>query len=324
MALILLLVAVALAAPAGASAATPSCAGGRVGTAKRDIIVGGRGADRIRGRSGDDVLRSEPDFAVSGARDCLDGGPGRDHLYGGGGADQLVGGSGADVIYGEYDYSDARSEGAGDLVLAGPGDDVVYAGPGVNRVDAGPGDDTVHAANGRAETVRCGPGRDRVGADFDDVLLGCERVRRLRSPFPRATPSRGGRFTTFVVRWRTLDGVTTADPLGRGYGEVGSERYVAAVAARRAGGCRDGGAVARTRSGYRRNATVELVLAAPRGGWCPGTHRVALRHSWVEDVTEPPPDSCDTPESGSSQCEDNPPETESHRELFARPAFRVG
>jgi hypothetical protein len=53
-------------------------------------------------------------------------------------------------------------------------------------------------------------------------------------------------------------------------------------------------------------------------------HRIAVRHRYVEDTTIPEDVSCDRPESGSSQCEPNPVETEAHDELLARLTFRVG
>jgi hypothetical protein len=314
-ALIVALAAAVAAAPAGA--ATPACTGGEVGTSGRDVITGGRGADRIRGLSGNDVLRSDnDDLRSSSARDCLDGGSGRDHLFGGFGRDLLVGGPGADVIYGEYAWTNARSGGGGDRVLGGAGDDLIHPGAGVNDVDAGTGNDSVDAANGRTETVRCGAGRDRVAADFADRLIGCERVRRLVSPFAQVLAARGG----YVVRWRTLERVSTAAPEGGGFGE---EELVATVQAYRSRRCRDRGAVATTKRSYAAGATIALRLKAPGGGWCPGLHRVVIRDRYVEDLTAPEGDSCDTFESGSSQCESPAFETEDHDDLFDRATFRV-
>jgi hypothetical protein len=53
-------------------------------------------------------------------------------------------------------------------------------GQGRNAYDAGPGRDFIDAANGRAEGVRCGSGRDRVRADRGDILRDCEAVLNLR------------------------------------------------------------------------------------------------------------------------------------------------
>lgn len=71
---------------------------------ERDQIIGGEGADTLRGMGGDDKL-------IGAEQD--------DFLYGGAGNDDLSGGSGNDVLHG----------GAGDDLLNGiPGDDTVYGG----------------------------------------------------------------------------------------------------------------------------------------------------------------------------------------------------
>src|SRR3954447_21843585 len=51
-------------------------------------------------------------------------------------------------------------------------------GSGKDRIDGGPGADAIDVADGAAETVHCGRGRDRVTADKADRLIGCEVRRR--------------------------------------------------------------------------------------------------------------------------------------------------
>jgi hypothetical protein len=130
-----------------ASASVPiagRCAGARfrgahvrVGSARRDVLDGGRTADVLLGGAGDDALRG-----AAGA-DCLDGGRAADHLSGGSGADVLVGAAGDDVLDG------------------GPGRDALYCGPGrdIARVTRG---DRVY---GCERVLRSGPTRRaaRVG-----------------------------------------------------------------------------------------------------------------------------------------------------------------
>jgi Ca2+-binding RTX toxin-like protein len=123
-----------------------ACAREIRGTGGGETIVGTGQNETIRALGGDDVIRARA------GHDCLYGGTGNDRLEGEGGSDGLYGGGGADTLIG---------------------------GPGVNVYQAGPGDDVVRAANGRAETVRCGAGRDEVAADRDDRLSGCERVVRI-------------------------------------------------------------------------------------------------------------------------------------------------
>ncbi|HEY1285725.1 MAG TPA: aryl-sulfate sulfotransferase [Solirubrobacterales bacterium] len=65
-----------------------------VGTARGDVLIGGPGADRIRGKGGNDLI------CGGGGADRLTGGPGRDRLLGGAGADRLDGGPQADRCQG--------------------------------------------------------------------------------------------------------------------------------------------------------------------------------------------------------------------------------
>uniref|UniRef100_UPI002610393F M10 family metallopeptidase C-terminal domain-containing protein n=1 Tax=uncultured Pelagimonas sp. TaxID=1618102 RepID=UPI002610393F len=57
-------------------------------------LVGGDGADSLRGDNGDDTLYGND------GNDILEGGNGADSLSGGEGADQIEGGAGADVLSG--------------------------------------------------------------------------------------------------------------------------------------------------------------------------------------------------------------------------------
>jgi ribosomal protein S27AE len=47
-------------------------------------------------------------------------------------------------------------------------------------VDGGPGNDVINVHNQKKDYVRCGKGRDRVVADHQDRLNGCERVARRK------------------------------------------------------------------------------------------------------------------------------------------------
>jgi hypothetical protein len=53
-------------------------------------------------------------------------------------------------------------------------------GPGKNRYSGGRGRDLIRAANGRRETVRCGPGADTAFVDRADRIFGCETFVRRR------------------------------------------------------------------------------------------------------------------------------------------------
>lgn len=128
-------------APAGAG----GCVRALVGTNGPDTIKGSSAGDVVFGRDGSDVLDGRS------GHDCLVGGAGNDTIRGENGNDRLTGGSGADTLVG---------------------------GAGVNAYDAGPGNDVVDAANGEAELVRCGAGRDKAKVDLRDSTSSCERVTR--------------------------------------------------------------------------------------------------------------------------------------------------
>jgi uncharacterized delta-60 repeat protein len=141
------------------------CANRANGTSKRDRLTGTSAGDRLLGLGGKDVLLGGlgDDCLFGGAGDDnLSGGPGNDTLSGGGGNDKLSGGGGADKLSG------------------GSGDDSLSGSKGKDSFSGGAGNDRISSADGVAEHVSCGPGRDRVTADRRDRLSGCERVRRRR------------------------------------------------------------------------------------------------------------------------------------------------
>jgi Ca2+-binding RTX toxin-like protein len=125
------------------------------GTDLGDNMWGLRGNDRLFGGLGDDCLRGGK------GNDRLSAGPGRDRLRGDSGNDTFLGSSGNDAING------------------GSGKDRANGGGGRDTYTMGSGNDRITTADGVAERVYCGRGRDRVvAADRGDRLRGCERVRR--------------------------------------------------------------------------------------------------------------------------------------------------
>ena len=149
-----------------------ACANQRLGTAARDLLDGTTAGDALRGLAGNDLLNG-----LAG-NDCLFGGPGNDRLSGGAGDDGLQGNGGNDSAAGGAG-NDTLAGGAGnDKLSGGGGKDTLAGGKGTNTIRAGGGGDVVNAANGQPERVDCGRGRDRVRADKEDTLTGCERARR--------------------------------------------------------------------------------------------------------------------------------------------------
>jgi hypothetical protein len=90
----------------------------------------------------------------------LSGGAGPDTIHGNGGNDRISGGAGADKLYGDA------------------GKDTITGGAGRDAMFGGSGNDTIQAKDGERDTIDCGAGRDSVVADTNDVVKGCETVRR--------------------------------------------------------------------------------------------------------------------------------------------------
>jgi Ca2+-binding RTX toxin-like protein len=152
-----------------------------------DFLQGGRGADVLDGRGGSDeaTYRDErhrviADLAAGFARSAAGE---RDRLrsiemvQGGSGADVLRGNGVRNVLFGEAG-DDALLGAAGpDRLVGGAGRDRLVGGLGTDLFDGGAGADRLRSADGRAETVNCAAGADRVLADRADRRSGCEAVR---------------------------------------------------------------------------------------------------------------------------------------------------
>jgi Ca2+-binding RTX toxin-like protein len=161
-----------------------ACANVRHGTAGSDFLTGTAAGDRLLGVGGRDVLKglAGPDCLEGGGRsDRLEGDRGDDTLHGGRQGDRLSGGRGDDRISGDAGKDQLSGGSGGDRLFGGRGDDRLSGDTGRNEYHGGPGDDRIEAANGVAERVRCGSGRDRARIDASDRTTGCERVTVIPS-----------------------------------------------------------------------------------------------------------------------------------------------
>jgi hypothetical protein len=112
-------------------------------------------------------------------------------LLGGSGADRLTGGPAGDTV----DGGDGN-----DRLAGGGGKDEIDGGLGTDTLAGGAGDDVLTSADGIADRVDCGEGRDRLQADtLDTVEGGCESVSRTAVPPPPEGQS-GDDTTAPVVR----------------------------------------------------------------------------------------------------------------------------
>jgi Tol biopolymer transport system component len=74
---------------------------------------------------------------------------------------------------------DLRGTPLRDLIDGKGGDDRIVGGGGDDRISGGPGDDSISSKDRYRDTVSCGPGMDRLVADYRDrIARDCERVRR--------------------------------------------------------------------------------------------------------------------------------------------------
>ncbi len=123
------------------------------GSAARDSIYLGDGANTVDGAGGADIIKGE---AASG-NGTVKGGAGVDYITGGKGPDRIEGGAGNDTLNGGFGR---------DVVLGGAGNDSVEGGPGRDVADGGPGNDFVqasfHGGCGGPDTFIGGTGRDKL------------------------------------------------------------------------------------------------------------------------------------------------------------------
>ena len=120
-------------------------------------VIGGAGADWIRGNNGKNELRG------GGNDDTLLGAGGNDTLKGGGGADSMTGARGNDRLFGQ---------GGADTLMGGKGKDVLNGGGGSDELQGGSGADFLKGGS-RADLLEGGAGRDRMfGNSHNDTLLG--------------------------------------------------------------------------------------------------------------------------------------------------------
>ena len=139
-----------------------------IGLAGIDCLEGGDGADVLFGNAGNDRQRGGP------GADMVYGREGSDRLGGDGGDDRLFGSKGDDALRGNRGVDALRGGAGGDSLSGGRGDDRIDGGGGKNRYFGRAGDDHINAANGTAETIRCGTGDDIATIDPADKTFGCE------------------------------------------------------------------------------------------------------------------------------------------------------
>ena len=108
------------------------------GSARDEIIYGGKGVDTISGGAGNDLLS---------------GGDQDDTLYGDQGADVLVGGTGVDTLRGGEGNDELRGGAQADWLVGDAGDDFIRAGDQSDTIFADTGNDQLYGEDG-IDTLR--------------------------------------------------------------------------------------------------------------------------------------------------------------------------
>jgi Ca2+-binding RTX toxin-like protein len=73
--------------------------------------------------------------------------------------------SGNDTINGTKKADQINGRAGNDTINGRGGPDKIVGGPGLDKVFGGPGDDKINLADGEADTIDCGPGRDTLVLD---------------------------------------------------------------------------------------------------------------------------------------------------------------
>jgi hypothetical protein len=161
------------------------------GGGEPDALEGGAGNDRLFGGAGSDSLVGDDFEGQAAGDDLLDGGDGRDTAAWEGRRSSVYVDLAAHTggVRGEHDRlrsvenasgGDAgdrlRGDGDANTLKGGPGTDAISGRGGNDRIGAGSSTEFASGGpDGRADRLRCGPGRDRVTEVDKDVLpLDCE------------------------------------------------------------------------------------------------------------------------------------------------------
>lgn len=139
------------------------------GTDGDDLLVGGRGDDRLYGNGGDDLIdaaHGDDQLFGNKGNDTLSGGSGDDQLYGGDHDDVLSGGSGNDQLYGGEDNDELSGDSGNDRLFGGNGKDTLEGEDGDDTLFGGKGEDVLNGGAGQ-DLIWLGDGEDRL--HFDQV-----------------------------------------------------------------------------------------------------------------------------------------------------------
>ena len=103
-------------------------------------------------------------------------------------AERILGTDRNDSIRGTAHADRMFGKGGRDRIFGLGGADTIGGGGGADRLWGGPGRDRLFARDRALDLVACGPGRDLAVVDRDDVIRGCETVRRPAPPRTEPPP----------------------------------------------------------------------------------------------------------------------------------------
>jgi hypothetical protein len=137
------------------------------GTNGPDAIAAGLSDGRPAVNLNADERVADPDLVFTGPDAIL-------QVIGSGGDDTITARAAPAFGRGFMGSFAARAQAGDDVLVGSSQHDSLKAGSGTDRVRGLGGNDSIYTRDHASDLVRCGPGRDAVGADHIDRLVDCE------------------------------------------------------------------------------------------------------------------------------------------------------
>jgi len=140
-----------------------------------DTILGGSGADTLRGEDGNDSIdggAGADEIHAGDGEDLVDGGLDNDAILAGDGLDTVTGGDGDDFINGDDGIDSLLGDLGNDTIIGAQGNDLISGGDGDDSLLGGSNDDVINGDAGN-DIIRGNGGDDTLdGGDGDDFANG--------------------------------------------------------------------------------------------------------------------------------------------------------
>jgi metallophosphoesterase (TIGR03767 family) len=162
----------------GAAVCNPACGEGTSDDRNVELLIRDPRRTAVGGGGGEPGLGCGGDVNGTRGKDRLIGTPRDDRIFGRGGKDRIEGLAGNDCIEGNRGRDRLLGGDDNDLIKGGGARDVLRPGAGTDLAIGGRGRDVINSRDGAVDEVVCGKGRDTAKVDANDIVKGCERIRR--------------------------------------------------------------------------------------------------------------------------------------------------